>query len=567
MKLHSPAFERRLRRRVKQTIRASPELKREARRTNRARRYSGRSFLRLLGSALAAGLTVSIVRRTGHPGTALVFVGIWLLAAISFQVQALAHHLYASPDLSALGMLPIPAPAVFRRQSEKFLRGTSWLLVDLLAMLGALAIWTELPVATWLALLPIIVLSWLITVALTGLAAVYCPRLPYPLISMAVMLTGFLLCFTGSYVGPTLLAVLDRSADTLRLLLPTAWPASLFLCLRPGGFWLVLLFLVPSLGLIWTLRHTRSRLASGYEFAESLLPEPHDVLPPEVTPVFQGANGAPARAGRTTIEEFVTSRGFLSGPTWFRNGWCEARLWQWLTARERKVVEFVFPQDLWITRSWSKVFLHLAVGGVLGLALGWLNPALQFWVWLGVMLWTGLRALASFYANGRAFSPMFCSGVNIQMHVVYPLGYRELSRVLFKYSLVQLPLLAGYGAICGAGIAWLGGLQWLAGVVIGFKLAVLLGAARFIFVTLAFSAGTNDSSTLRWRTVVLVGVVVLLGLVFLGLGAAGVLVPQPLLAVGLWVAAILDAWWLWRLYGWFYNTNRFDVMNLPRQSA
>ncbi len=564
MKLHSPAFERRLRRQVKQTIRRSPELKREASRTNRARHLNGRPIFRLVIAGLAATFIWNIAARTGHVTTALAFVGIWMLAWIPFQVQFLAHHLYASPDLSALSLLPVESRVVFRRQLEKFLRSASWLLVDLLAMLGTLALWAEIPMARWAALIPLVGLAWLTTLALVGLAMVHVRWLPYPLISSAIWIAAFVLMIAGSYVGPPLLAALDRSADTLRLMLPTAWPLSWFECLRPDASWFEVLFLIPSLALIWTLHHTVSRLASSYEFAEPLLAEPVDVLPGELTPAFNGTAETPRRVGLTSIAEFVETRGFLAPASWSQTGWFEARLWQWLTKRERRLAEFVFPEEIRVTAIWKKIFLHLAIGGAAGYALGRVNPAFQLWVWSGAMLLAALRALACFYSNGRAFSPIFCSGVNIQLHAVYPVGYRELSRVLFKYSLIQLPLLAGLLTVCGVGLSELVRYEWMAGAVLGFKLAFLLAAARCIFVTFAFSAGTNDSTRLRFRTFALVGMMLFIGGLFLGLAVAGVLVPQPLLAAALWLGAMVTAWLFWRGYGWFYNANRFDVMNLPR---
>lgn len=565
MKLHSPRLEQRLRRQVKRTIRGSPELRREARRTNRARHLNSRPLFRLVISGVVAGLTWSIAARTNHPVTALAFVGLWLLAWIPFQVQSLAHHLYASTDLSALSLLPIPARVVFRRQLGEYLRSASWLLVDLVAMLGALALWSEIPPMKWIVLVPMVALAWLTMLALVGLAMVHCPWLPYPLISTVLTLTVFVLFLVGSVVGPALLAALDASAGTLRLVLPTMWPLALFQCLRTSGDWLEILFLIPTLGLIWTLQSTRARLAAGYEFGEPLHAEPTDVLPEQLASGPEDPAEAPRRVGLTTIEEFIETRGFLSRAGWPESGWFEARLWRWLTSRERELAEFVFPLGIKISRPWSKTFLHLAIGGASGFALGWVNPVFQFWAWLGTMLLTAFRALACFYTQGRAFTPLFCSGVNIQLHAAYPIGYRELSWVLFKYSLVQLPLLAGWLVLCGAALAQLVQTELLAGVVIGFKIAFLLAAARFIFVTLAFSAGTNDSSRLRLRTFVLVGVILFLGLGFVALGVAGILVKQPLVAVALWMGAMLVGWCFWRSYGWFYDANRFDVMSLPQQ--
>ena len=565
MKLHSPAFEKRLRRTVKATIRRSPELRREVRRTNRAQHYSARPLFRLGISGLAAWLTWIIASKTGHPNTALVFIGIWLFAWIPIHVQSLAHQLYASPDLAALSLLPVEGTMVFRRQLQKFLRGAIWLLVDASAMLVASALFAQIPFLQWIAIIPIVVLAWLTALALVGLAMAYLPWLPYPLITTACTLAAFVLFVAHSFVGPALLVGLDAAAGTLRLILPTAWPASLFQLLQPNSTWHELLFLIPSVALIFTLRQTLARVAANYEFSEPLQDEAPDIFPDKGGVISTSDPDSPQRVGLTTIEGFIQTREFLAAPSWPKHGWLEARLWQWLSSRERKLAEFAFPQSIEISKAWKKVFQHLAIGLAVGFALGWVSPALSFWVMCGAMLFPAFRVLACFYTNGRAFSPMFCSGVNIQLYAVYPIGYRDLSRVLFKYSLVQLPLLMGFLIVCGLVVAYLARWQFPMGAVLGFKAAFLLAAMRFIFVALAFSSGTNDSTRLRFRTFVLIGVILVVGAVFLGLGIAGLFVPQPIVATGLWLGAILNAWLLWRIYGLFYDANRFDLMNLPRQ--
>ena len=44
----------------------------------------------------------------------------------------------------------------------------------------------------------------------------------------------------------------------------------------------------------------------------------------------------------------------------------------------------------------------------------------------------------------------------------------------------------------------------------------------------------------------------------------GLLVPKHLPGFGLTLIAILFAYLLFRVYGWFYHQNRFDLMNIPR---
>lgn len=160
---------------------------------------------------------------------------------------------------------------------------------------------------------------------------------------------------------------------------------------------------------------------------------------------------------------------------------------------------------------------------------------------------------------------MFCSGVNIPIYAGYGLGYRELSRMLLKCSAIQLPLFIPFITLCGVLATWLFQLPWQMGIIIGFKAGLLMFAGRFILILFAFSGGTNDGSKFRLRTVILIVALISLCLAFMGLGAAGLFVPNAPAAWGLLLLAVLTAYASFRIYGWFYHANRFDLMNLPRR--
>ncbi len=160
---------------------------------------------------------------------------------------------------------------------------------------------------------------------------------------------------------------------------------------------------------------------------------------------------------------------------------------------------------------------------------------------------------------------MRCSGVNIPLYAGYAIGFRELARLLFKCSLIQLALLIPFAVVSSILVFFLAGLSVPAGALFGLKAGGLLFVSRFIFVTCGFSSGTNDTSMVRLRSAVLLMVVVGCGLVFITLGGASLFVPQQQVAWLLWGLAALDAYAFFRLYGWFYHANRFDLMSLPRR--
>jgi hypothetical protein len=341
---------------------------------------------------------------------------------------------------------------------------------------------------------------------------------------------------------------------------------------------LLLLFLVPSGALLWTIPHSLARLKSNYEFSETVQPEAHDILPDDSAPAtpwqFRDDERA-VRAGLSVIEEIIQTRQFLATHGWSRHGWLEGGLWRWFSAREQALVEFAFPDGIDITRPWKNIFRTLAIGVAAGLVFAFAHPALKAWALIAGMVISFFQTLPCIYGTGHAFQQVFCSGVNIQMYAAYPVGYRELSRMLFKCSIIQLPMLAVLLTICAMITSHLTELSLAVGALAGFKISILAIAARFIFVMLGFSSGTNDSSRLRIRTIALVTSILCLGLLFLALAAAGVfvpvasagLLPAGLVGWGFFALALVDAYALFRLYGWFYDANRFDIMSLPKQQA
>jgi hypothetical protein len=118
---------------------------------------------------------------------------------------------------------------------------------------------------------------------------------------------------------------------------------------------------------------------------------------------------------------------------------------------------------------------------------------------------------------------------------------------------------------CGILIAYLTATPMVFGILVGFKAGLLVFAGRFIITALAFSACTNDSTRFRVRNITLVVVFIVCACLFVSLGGAGLFVPNSLAAWLSWLAALLDAYVLFRIYGWFYHANCFDLMSFPRR--
>jgi hypothetical protein len=568
VKLHSPRFERALRRRVKKAVRESRELKREARAQRFTKHYN---LVLLMRPALAIGFGIviaGIVSRTGHPVTGLAVISLWAFAWMFIRANNILSQLYGASDLTALSLLPVGIDVVFRWQLSKCLRSSIMSLADLLAAFWALVIVMEQPAVNFLAVIPIAIVVWITVVAGSVILPARFPRIPYALISPALFMFAIALFLGRAVVGATLLAFVDRYASTLNLVLPTGWAASLFLLLIENNRWVTLGLLVPIGTLLWLVPGSLTQLRAGYQFAEvthheapDLLPESYDV-PGPVEPLDPQM---PRRVGQSEIDEIIRSRQFFASSWRGQQGWFEKKLWQWLAPREKVLAEFVFPNGFPVSRPWRNIFRSLVIGAFAAMLMGLLGSTFQLWIIVASLFVIFCQLIAQLCFTGAAFRPIFCSGVNIPVYAAYGIGFRELSRMFFKCSFVQLPLIIACGMCCSLFIVLLAKLPIAAAIVMGFKAAGLLAASRFIFLTFSFSSGTNDTVGISLRSIALIGSIIGCGGLFLVLGGAGLFVPDAFVAWGLWVAALLDAYAFFRIYGWFYHRTRFDLMNLPRR--
>ena len=567
MKLHSPAFEKALRCGVKGAVRSSRELKKEFRNANKyRRRIRSAGFIRFCVSFLLAGAVWSAAAKTGHPATALAVIGLWSLALVFVSARNLLVTLFRANDLWTLFLLPVSESTIFRWEFQRFFRGSLFVLGDLIAGFGALALFLEFPSAKWILVPAIAALSWATVLALAALCAARWPKFPYERVYASLVLSGFVIVMAMRIVGPFLLTFLDPAAPALNLLLPTAWGPSLFQLSLPNGNWRTIVLLLPIGLVLCTARSSLALLRGKYQFHEVTTAEARDLLPGgDAEAAVQDLDripSAPARAGLTVIEDFVQSRQFLTPEPWQQKGRFEKWLWQWLSPRERTLAEFAFPKGFSITRPWWIILRNFMWMAVLGFAAGLAGQQVEYWVFgIGFFLIFSLTG-AQILGNGVAFQFRFNNGVNIPFYAGFPVGFRELSRVLFKCSLIQLPLLVPLTTISAGLIAQLAGAGFAFGILPGFKAAFLICASRLILVALAFSSGTNDTAGFHVRTVFLVVLIIGAGLFFVILGAGGLFLPHPWIAWVLWVLALLDAYIFFRIYGWFYHAYRFDLMKI-----
>ena len=133
MKLHSPEFEKRLKRLVRETVRRSPELRKEARRVRKAKHYNANAIGRVL-LAIPLGLLVAwAARESNNPQAPLAVITLWMLLWLCWRVNSLMGDLYSDATVQALVLLPVPRQTIFRWQLQGALRKSVTALIDLLA--------------------------------------------------------------------------------------------------------------------------------------------------------------------------------------------------------------------------------------------------------------------------------------------------------------------------------------------------------------------------------------------------------------------------------------------------
>ena len=503
-----------------------------------------------------------------HADTGLAVITLWSVGLWAGLAANLLRSVFRAIDLPALALLPVPEPGIFRWEVQKFF----WkfgppCLLDLLAGFGGVGWAVDFSPWQWVAAMVLAVLSWVMILAAATLCAARFPKFPYPMVSGGLILVGFAVFVTRSLVGAAAVAFLDDIARGLNLLVPLGWGPSLLSLVVLKGKWVAAGLVVPIGLVISTTKVSQKMLERRLTFTEPAVRETSDQIPsndPASVPQETGPEAAaPLRVGPTAIEEIIQSRQFLLHPEWQNFGWVEDMLWKWFNRRERTLADFAFPRGLRITGPWMRIFRNLSLTLLIGFGVRTLSLAAGFWVFaIGLFITIG-RALMLLLENGAGFRPMANSGVRIPIYAAYPVGFRELSQMLFKCAAIQLPMLVVFLTACGALLGYLGGADVLAGGLEGAKAAVLFFAGRFIVVALAFSSGTNDSTRLRPRTAALFLAFIVLGLAFLGLGLAGLFVPDQAVAWLCWLLAVVDGYALFRIYGWFYHANRFDLMSIP----
>lgn len=578
MKLHSSAFDGALRHKIKQAVRADPELRKESRRSNKRprNRWLGWVF-RLLISFLLAAFVGRAIQATHHVDAALMVINLWILTMVIGFAQSLLQLPFSSSDIAALRLLPAQESILFRWEWDKFLKSSLFCLSDLTAGFATLGVILDLSPIQWTFTLVLIPLTGAFMLALAALCAARFPQLPYASISASLYLLWFIVFITARFMGPSLLTFIDQAAPTFNLLVPTGWPLSLFHLLLPDRGWSTGILVLPIGLILWTFKDSIELLRARFVYYEPIFDEASDLVPGEEAPATASMDNSiqPVRRpiGTTAIGEGILSGQFLCQEGWIQ-GWLERRLWRWFNKHEKALAEFAFPTGLAITRPWKKIARNFLIVAFLGFIAGTLSSPLEF-VIFGIGLFIiSCQVMGQILSTGAAFGAVMINGVQIPVYAAYPITFRDLSRTLLKCSAIQMPLFTLLMMAIMVLLTRCSGLTVAMSIIIGINASLVFWGARFFLLVFSFSSGSNDSSTFGLRSLTLFVFFALFGSLFLILavftavfsiaGAVSGIISD--LQLVLWIGSILtllDGYAFFRIYGWFYHANRFDLMRLP----
>lgn len=247
-------------------------------------------------------------------------------------------------------------------------------------------------------------------------------------------------------------------------------------------------------------------------------------------------------------------------PSWEKAGWIEKFVAHSLNTHERIVAEFMLAQNVadWSKR-WRTAALISAVG-VIVTALAPLPPYILFLPMVAGGLW-GAPLFGGIWPGFNG-APTF--GGVIPTYAVFPVGYGEISRVMFKANTIRIlvwaPLLIAYATVLATRLG--NGSSY--GLVLGIDGTVLALALQPVMITAHFSSGTNDTRQVNHHTAAFFAFAIFLLIPTIA-GTVVLFVADSLLIRSGAVTGVLGCTMLaWVAYMRLFNRGRIDLLSRAR---
>lgn len=555
---HSPAVAD-IRRRVLAEVRASPVLWDEYRRYRRSVLWRRLGYLVVALVAFGPGLMglggllfLPCVPLFGMPPVAwreqaALLAQSACLTGLAISVGgAVRREVLQGSWLGIHALLPLPDGDYYRNQRS-----------GLAAVAGMIALaYSSAPVilgwqhgfdaARWLMLAGLVGMQWLVFACVAGLSA-------FLLNETAAGVVGMILVLGGSFLGMPAAAMAgpaDRFQPWIFAAMPASWVDGAFyeavLRGRPDGW----LFLIPVAVLAAMAVAVMRR---GFELKEleflpgnlvravpaaglGYRPKPLGTLDPYDGPVEE-----PPTVNPRELVEAVRAADFVGHGRRHEAGWVDRLFAHWLTPREQAVSDLLTAGVPRWTSRWS--WAALAFSG---------SIAFMAWPFLprpspdaAPQMLPGLACcvIFAFLPWAKFFHPVNTVG-RVVAYALFPVGFRELTRVMLKTVALWLGLLAPFIA------------AWLTAFIVRTALpgdGVALAAAKVLYgyanlqawMIVFYVSGQTDESACIWRMLpsiiarLLLFIAFLVSLPCLFVPDPSVSVPaavvQPALSIGVWL--------------------------------
>jgi hypothetical protein len=448
------------------------------------------------------------------PATALLLWAIFLLGLAAVSASSFRRQLLQSPDVAVLAHLPVDDNAHLRRH----LRDCGFSSIFIASMLapgyGYLA-WSQgFSTGAWVAAAAFAILQGFMFAAVGLLLVGRAPGIALAIVGSALMMTSGVVGF----IGPLLPSLGVNLSWVGLFVLPTGWINGTFYFGLVEGHVTGWLLLVPAFGVIVLAAR---RAAQPFAIKElSYLPGGTvRVIPAKDWTLAAGPAGIAEEAQEPVrpvvpvaeIADRIRRRAFLAPADSESHGWVERCFARRLNRRERAIADFLLGgrQPRWT------VFWQCAVWATMACLAILTIPVPADWV---LFLVGPSLYLVLFLTLFGALTPPGPDLGAVPGHAVFPVGYREISRVWLKWAavknvLVLLPLALVYGAAA----AWRCGAPVLLGLLVAVKAVYILLALLPWAIMFYYDRGI-DVKAHPVRRALFLGAVILVILGYLGAG-------------------------------------------------
>ena len=540
MSIRWPQLEREVQHKVKDKLRAAPDLLKKYKKLRRYSRHSlsGAGVARVFYLLLIVSFLLNIADKCGSQAFCST-LAIWALPFVLIRASNWFSFLYDSTTLNVLSLLPIKIEAVFMMQTRQFFIRSLWSFIDFTIVFLMLLLYRDTISSTWYFGLWTAILQWGIIVSLGLVFSLYFPQ--WITGKLIFILFAFALAITfGEYHSYPM--------ETFRIfgwILPTAWPCQILLFFSTPGQWSsALLLSIPIFGIFYAGWIAFKRWHYLYCTVPENSNEPYDETPQE----FDDQKIFP-RTGVTELHEIIQTE-MLKKIPWEKLGFIEKFHGKWFTPREKDVAEFLLASAPFWTKNF-KVPLFILL---LSLLCGFL-PApwnLSASIILGLIGFLTLLPVFGGSWPGLLMSVNY--GVLTPFYSWYPIRFQEVAIVLWKSNtikhLIGLPVTIFYGLM----IAWIYQLPIADGCLIAAKGWLLAFFSQPLSIVGQLSQSTNDSSRIG------------IGLLFvfviiseLALAISIFFIARPSILLLMYSIYFLIALGSLKLYSALYNHCYFDL--------